>query len=132
MAWTWRVTWPQFVPRRIHDGRSEDGFVGPGFPSGIVCRWRDGCDGGARSEPPGEQFPARRIGIWRARRTGHDRGLAGRETKRRGAPRQPGPAARKFFSCQKGSAEGGGEIIAGLRNIDEDSRRDVARGWDSA
>src|SRR5712671_6318307 len=123
---------PGLSRRPLHDGRSENRSVGPDFACGPVRRGRDGRDGRARRQPAGEQFPARRIGFRGARGAGDDRERTDREAKRRRAARESGTTAWKFFGGAKGTAKSGGKIIAGLRGTDENSRRDVARGWDSA
>src|SRR3981189_284548 len=122
---------PGLSRRALLEGGSEDRSGGPDFASGPVFRGRDGRDGRAWRQPAGKQFPARRIGFWGARGASDDRGRAGREAKRRRSAWESSADAGKFFGGNKGTAKSGTKTVAGLRDTDDNSRRDVAGGWGS-
>ncbi len=51
----------------LRDGRGAHRPGWAGFAAGTLCRGRSGLHRGSRSQSAGEQFPAGRVGVWRAR-----------------------------------------------------------------
>jgi len=74
--------------------------------AGLYAAGETAATGVTRCQPSGEQFPARRIGFWGARRTSDDRGRAGREAKRRRTAWESCADAGEFFGRTKGTAKG--------------------------
>src|SRR5260370_10257473 len=70
------------------------------------------------------------MGFWSARGQSVDRRRAGREAERRRAARQSCATAGQLFGGAKRAAKSVIKTVPGLSDSDENSRLDVAGGWE--